>query len=783
MNFLMRRSGHALLLLAGFLMTAEVHAAVSTADAEFFESRIRPVLAEHCFECHSSSAKALKGGLRLDTIQGIRAGGDSGELFSDDPQRNSRILEAVRYEELEMPPSGRLPDAVIRDFEEWARLGAPLPANGAPESADQTMTNQATSALWSFAPLLPRASIFNHASISLASSPVDALIQARLNENRLKANPRANAQTLLRRLYFDTQGLPPPPEFARRYASGMSANSYLQEVDRALASPAFGERWGRRWLDLARYADTNGADENMAMPQAWRYRDYVIDSLNADKPYDQFIIEQLAGDLLAPSSDESIQSERLIATGFLALGPKMLAEQDKEKMILDIVDEQITVTSRAFLGLSMECARCHDHKFDPIETEDYYAMAGVFRSSKTMANTNHVSRWVEKPLPSAKNQQATHRWKQRLEDLQSQIQTLKEHSSERERLEDLQQEHKRLKSEGPHTEKAMVVLDGTPTNLPVHVRGNHLNLKGDPIPRGAPDFWSNLDLAPEIPAHGSGRLELARWIAHPKNPLTARVVVNRIWQGYFGAGLVATPSDFGRRGADPTHPKLLDFLARELIEGGWRLKRIHRLILESEAYQRSSRPNEIAESLDPENRWLWRRNRRRLEAEPIRDALLAVSNQLQTAADARIPQQMASDNGYYRHDPSRFNATTRAVYLPIVRARNYEMFSTFDYVNASASVGARSSTIAPQQALFMMNSEEVETAAQAIAMETLREAPDLTTRIERVFYRLFSRAPRPSENELIRGYLEKSPSAMSEQEQWTSIARALLGRNEFIFIP
>jgi len=646
---------------------------------------------------------------------------------------------------------------------------------------------QPTEPHWAFQPL-PPAEQLGEPALNSSGSPIDFLIQARLEQRGLKANEPADQHTLIRRASYDLTGLPPTIEDIAAFVSDTSADAYQKLIDRLLASPAYGERWGRYWLDLARYADSNGADENMAHPNAWRYRDYVIRSFNQDKPYDRFLREQLAGDLLPATGDPTADLDQLIATGFLALGPKMLAEQDKDKMLIDVVDEQIDVVSKTFMGLTMSCARCHDHKFDPVSQQDYFALAGVFSSTKTMANTNHVSRWVETVLELPGNAELIAKHEHQLAEKKSELAVLEadtEAEDRDKRLKELKEQLKKLESGGAPLPKAMTVKDGQPVDLAVHVRGNHLSPVDEPTARGVNGLFVECLSSPTIGSTNSGRLELADWLTDPRHPLTARVMVNRIWQGHFGAGLVRSPSNFGLRGEPPTHPKLLDWLAREFISTGWSVKQMHRTIMLSGAYRRSSQTDPAQAVADPENLYLARQNRRRLEAEPIRDALLFVSGKLDQSGDRSLGK-LETNTEYYRAEKGSFEKLTRAVYLPVVRANGYDMFATFDAADPAVHHQHRATTIVPSQALFMLNSELAFNAARDLAAGIAENSAQKTeARLNDLYLRLFGRPARPQEAELLLGELRSDSgagAAVPLPADWERICRVLLAANEFVYV-
>jgi hypothetical protein len=639
---------------------------------------------------------------------------------------------------------------------------------------------------WAFQPLATAEQIGVSAARS-SGSPIDILVQARLKRHGLKANGPADKHTLIRRVSFDLTGLPPTPEEIDNFVSDPSPAAFPKLIDRLLASPAYGERWGRYWLDLARYADSNGADENMAHPNAWRYRDYVIRSFNQDKPYDRFLREQLAGDLLPASGDAAADIDQLIATGFLALGPKMLAEQDKDKMLIDVVDEQIDVVSQTFMGLTISCARCHDHKFDPVSQQDYFALAGVFSSTKTMANTNHVSRWVETVLELPGNDEIIAEHERQLTARKAELAAVEaeEKSEERDkRLKELKEQLKKLESDGAPLPKAMTVKEGQPVDLAVHVRGNHLSPVDTPTARGVNGLFSECLSSPTVGSSNSGRLELAEWLTDPRHPLTARVMVNRIWQGHFGSGLVRSPSNFGLRGEPPTHPQLLDWLAREFISTGWSVKHMHRTIMLSAAYQRSSQADPAQTVADPDNIYLARQNRRRLEAEPIRDALLFVSGRLDQSGDRSLGK-LETNKEYYRAEQESFEKLTRAVYLPVVRANGYEMFATFDAADPAVHHQQRATTIVPSQALFMLNGELAFNAARDLAAGiTENPAGETEARLNDLYLRLFGRPVRPQEAALLLGEFpaDNEEGANPTIADWERICRVLIAANEFVYV-
>ncbi|MEM8865261.1 MAG: DUF1549 domain-containing protein [Planctomycetota bacterium] len=554
----------------------------SAEQADFFEQHIRPVLAANCYECHSAEADILHGGLRVDTREGLLAGGDSGPAVTPGDVDDSLLLDALRHDSFEMPPAGKLPDHVIANFAHWIRTGAYDPREAEPADAnprelrrDDGILNridyEAGRQHWAFQPPTEQTPPPVRQA-DWVRTPIDTFVLARLEAAYLTPSAEASRQTLLRRLKFDLLGLPPTPEELDAFLADTEPGAYERLVDRLLASPHYGERWGRHWLDVVRYSDSNGLDENYHFGFAWRYRDYVVRALNEDKPYDEFLTEQLAGDLLAQRSEYQADADRyadaMTATTMLAIGPKMQAERDNEKRVMDTLDELIDVTSQAFMGLSVACARCHHHKFDPISTNDYYAMAGLFRCCAGEEGKRRDT--VALPADQAAD---FHRLEQRRQSLQTEddamgvklramLQQVAEQPDDVETL--LQQIDELKANRAPiKQEKARVLQQleafpmvhtmhhGTPRDVPVHIRGNHMNVAKKTTPRGMLPLLTHAAEAPDIPTDEPGRLQLAEWLTDPQHPLTARVMVNRIWQGHFGQGLVRTPNDFGYRGSPP----------------------------------------------------------------------------------------------------------------------------------------------------------------------------------------------------------------------------------------
>jgi hypothetical protein len=792
---------------------------ISESAIRFFESEIRPLLAEHCYECHNDNKQ--ENDLRLDTFAGITQGGAAGPVFVAGKPEQSLLITAIGYDDtsLQMPPDGKLPSHEIGLLSKWIEMGAPHPdASSTIVQVQQAIDIEAGRQFWSFQPLqkptLPK--IFDS---SWPQSPIDLFVIDRLQRTGIQPNPLADKRTLIRRATFDLTGLPPTIEEVQNFLNDVSPDAFARVVDRLLASPAYGIRWGRHWLDVARYADSNGLDENLHYGNAWRYRDYVIDAWNADQPFDEFVLEQLAGDLLE-TADQSTRNRHLIATGFLSLGPKVLAESDLQKMELDIIDEQVDSLSRSLMGLTIGCARCHDHKFDPIRSYDYYALAGIFKSTRTMQEFKRIAPWWEHPIPNAEEASAIANHAIREQRMQRELDTLitcslnstNDESSLPndvvQQLAFLRAELKTLQESKPQVATAMGVQESDAIqDLPIHIRGSYLTL-GETAHRGFPEVLltstananstgtgnatADSKLA-KIAPQSSGRLELARWLTSDQHPLTSRVIVNRIWRWHFGTGIVATTDNFGRMGELPVNQALLDWLGCFLQEHDWSIKELHREILLSSTYQQSSVANLNSLALDPENRLQWRFSPRRLEAEALRDAMLkigAIDDDQMGGTLVTIPNR----EFFFNHtsmDATRYDSHRRSVYLPVVRNHLYDMFSLFDFNDAGSVVGDRStSTVAPQ-ALFLLNSDLTQAAAEGLSRRVCQTATADHDRISLIYQAVFSRPA--SEHEIARGiaFLERASqmqqepnasAAEQETDAWTLFCQTVFASNEFAYL-
>ncbi len=912
------------LLAASAPLAAQTAAAPTREQLEFFEARVRPVLAEHCWKCHGP--KKQMSGLRLDSRAALLQGGDDGPAVVPGHPEKSALIRAVRHAgPLKMPPKGKLPPQAVADLAAWIKMGAPWPAAQPPavaKSADAWRTH------WAFQPVrdppLP--------AVRAADWPrtsVDRFILSALEAKGLTPSPAADRRTLIRRATFDLLGLPPTPEEVEAFMKDAAPDAYERLIDRLLASPHYGERWGRYWLDVARYADTKGYVffEDANFPWAWTYRDYVIRAFNEDRPYDRFLLEQLAADRLPHGGD----NRPLAALGFLTLGARLMNNQH------DILDDRIDVVTRGLMGLTVGCARCHDHKYDPIPTRDYYSLYGVFascaepevppvveqpprtreyiafdrelkarqgklvefrkaqhaalvRGARTRAadyllaahaqrdqpntqdfmliadgsdlNPTMILRWKtclertrktrhpvfalwhaladlhEKdfagraatvcadlrarpdparpvnPLvlaafakPPQSMAEAARRYGALLGEAEKAWQELRKCSPdatglpapEREelrrvlygsdtaadvkpwelndlelfpdrasqgKLQELRRALEQWRTGGPGAPPRAMVLEDlpAPVNPRVFVRGNPNNL-GESVPRQFVGVLAGERRRPFT--DGSGRLELARAIASRDNPLTARVLVNRVWLHHFGQGLVRTPSDFGLRSDPPSHPDLLDHLATTFVKEGWSIKKLHKLILLSRAYRQRSDDRPECKAVDPENLLVWRMNRRRLDFEATRDALLAVAGRLDRAVGGPSVRNIMAPG-----------ASRRTLYGFLDRLNVPGLYRTFDFPSPDATSPQRDVTTVAPQALFLMNNPFVlDAAAHVLRRSEIRGASDTSGKVERLYRLLYGRGPNAEEMSLAREYLGAAPAVV-----WQRYVQALLLANEFVFV-
>jgi hypothetical protein len=830
---------------------------LSKEGVEFFERKVRPILVSQCYQCHSEQAKKLAGGLRLDTRVGMLKGGASGEpaIVPGAPEK-SLLIKAIRYTDpkLQMPMGVQLPEQVIRDFETWIKMGAPdlREAEGGTVTSSNKEPYDFNEArkFWAFQPLKTVAvpAVNNQAWVK---TPIDNFILAKLEEKHLAPVADADNLTLLRRATFDLTGLPPTPREVDEFLNDSSSDAFAKVVDRLLSSTAYGEKWGRHWLDLVRYADTAGCNSDFPVPSAYKYRNYVIDAFNRDKPYDQFIREQIAGDLL-PSATEAERQEKIVATGYIAIS-RRFGSRDVDDNLM--IDDTIDNLGKAFLGLSLNCARCHDHKFDPLPQRDYYALYGIFKSTRYAFPGTEIYRHPHSLIPLTKGAAAEplEKYQNEVRDLDLKIEALQvernfvrgrqreketaanvlaqkagrtvkldqlgriiaegklieEDHDDRNRymgeastrsVEEIEAELSKVKlrlSEllnPPNVERAYAVSEGEGADARLHRKGDLKNL-GEVVPRG---FLQILGGA-RLPANykGSGRRELANWIADANNPLTARVIVNRIWLHHFGKGLVPTPNDFGVRGLAPTHPELLDYLAAQFIADGWSFKKMHRRMMLSHVYQLASSEQHVAaanpQSVDTNNTYLRRFNQRRLAAEEIRDAMLAVSGALDRTINGAHPFPPERDWRYSQHNPfvATYEHNGRGVYLMQQRIRAHPQLSIFDGADTNAAIGERVPSTTPLQALFMMNDPFVHKQADLFAVRVGMAYADDAKRIEYAYRLAFGRKPTAAERAKGLAYLRDIRTDLSElntpdeaqtRATLASYLRVLLSSSEFIFV-
>ncbi len=874
------------------LLLAALPLAAQTESLEFFEKKVRPVLAERCQTCHG--AKVQMGGLNLATGAGSPGAG--------------RLYEALLYSgKVKMPPAGKLPAAELAVLKTWIDQGAAWP------SRPPLVSEPAAAATrhWSFEPVAspqpPKVKLE-----SWIRDPIDRFLLAALEAKGLQPAAPASRLALLRRVTYDLTGLPPTPGEIGAFLADASPAAYAKVVDRLLASPRYGERWGRHWLDVARLADSTGMDEDNLYPHAWRYRDFVVDSFNRDTPIDRFIHQQIAGDLL-PAASKQERGRNLTATGLLALGPRALAQQDRLQEVYDIVDEQIDTVSKVFLGLTVACARCHDHKFDPILTRDYYALASIFASTRQFRNygrpgsisymhyepldadaharyelhrrtmfakqlemedalaedlgretaplrqkiaasmeaawkvihrnaaagdeatargldIGHLEGWVkwlrtaelekfdqaaedtiaqtaagyekEYGESAAKWDQSLENWRSRYAREVAQDRALPDRPKpdpkahpffarttfdggpmdvpEPSRAALLRQEWEQLKKTLPE-EPALVsaVTDGPSINQRIFVRGN-LHNPGEAVAKGFPIVLAG-ENQPAI-ASGSGRLELAQWLTSAANPLTARVFVNRVWQGHFGDALVRSVSNWGTTGEKPSNPELLDYLAREFTSAGWSLKALHRRILLSSAYQMGTHASPEARAADPANRLLSRFPRTRLSIEEIRDSLLALDDSLDTAMGGTL----LVTSGGKRQKVDADEVRRRTLYLPVRRGSIPPLLAAFDFGDATTPGEARTRTNVAPQALFLRNSKFAVEHARGLASRLLADsALNDARRIERAYLMTLTRAPEPAEVDEALSYIAALEKRLTEKDArltaWQSFCHILVSSNEFLY--
>lgn len=860
---------------------SDVSATEDPKGIEFFEKRIRPVLVKHCYECHSSESGKSKGGLVVDSRDGLLKGGDGGPAIVPGEPASSLLIQAIRYEDknIAMPPpkhGGKLADVIIHDFEQWVAMGAPDPRKSGGNgnvSQDDGRAWEDSKKWWAWQPP-QRAEVPAVKNVSWPKTDIDRFILAALESKGILPVRDADKLTLLRRVTFDLTGLPPTPQEIVSFLHDDSENAFEKVVDRLLDSSRFGEYWGRHWLDIARYAESTGKDVNLVYPYAWRYRDYVIESFNKDKPFDVFLREQIAGDLL-PANNDAQRAEQLTATGFLALGAKSVNEANPRQFALDLADEQIDTVTQAFLGITMACARCHDHKFDPFTQKEYYAMAGIFLSTDTRygtffaAQNRNSSKLIELPKGVVKSNPGWQKLsREELQQKRSELDRLKreadslaaatfgDHSRgmggrqprnqqlllllRMNQIGLLEAELQSYDENGEPLPLVMGVLDQPVKRSPqntnrretpryasstpeqaiasrylerdgrfsrppefqtigdssLYIRGE-VNQPGGKVSRGFPAMLTH-EPPQAIPADSSGRLELAGWMLAESNLLTARVMVNRVWQWLFGQGLVGTPDNFGSTGSKPSNQALLDTLAVQFREDGWSVKKLIRNIVLSRIYQISTDYHEDNFRVDPDNELLWRMNKRRLDAESIRDAILSASGQLDLTPPVGSPIAEKGNGpvGVFQQFPGAgipeellVNAgeisKARSVYLPIARGMIPDALAVFDFAEPSFVTGKRDVTNVPEQALYMLNSSMMANAAEKLARRILKNYPSSSAIKQRVSYAYMltlSRPPNEVEEKYVLDFINRTCREQDELSAWISLSRVLLASAEFRYL-
>ena len=771
-----------LLSFLAFVALLSQGPAWSMSPNEFFETKIRPVLVDSCYKCHGGDKTSS--GLRVDAREHLIAGGDRGPAVIPGDASNSLLLQVMQrtHADLAMPPKQELSGEVVADFQRWIEKGATWPESVAPQAESE-------GSHWAFLPIanvdVPQGDDFRSAH------PIDRFIEARQKELGLNPGRRADRRTLIRRASCDLTGLTPSWDRTRRFIADHRPEAFDELVDELLASPQYGERWGRHWLDLARYADTAGENSDYPIPQAHLYRDYVIDALNADKPYDTFIQEQIAGDIIAQEGSSEKYAERVIATGFIAQA-KRFGTGDLEDMHL-IIEDTLDTIGKVVLGLGLRCARCHDHKYDPTTTEDYYGLYGIFQSTayphpggesvreqRYFVSTMHPSELARAEKEYfAQHADEIGRLKQLIESKQD----VEANKAALAAIEDNVQS--RL------APVAYAVKEGKVTDSPIQHGGNPYR-KGNVVKRRFPAFLS-AGVHSDIPSDSSGRLQFAQWLTDSKNPLTARVMVNRIWQFHFGKPIVPTPSNFGLQGTLPTHPELLDWLALQFIKNDWSIKAMHRLIMSSETYQFAAENDAHNAAIDSGNAYYWRFDRRRLDAESIRDSMLLLGGNLDLTRPEAHPFPSKDQWKWTAHRQFKavYPSSHRSVYLMVQRLHPHPFLSIFNGPDTSASTAMRDRSTVPIQALFMANSEFVEEQARGLAQSLLETDVNSQQRIDRVYEQVFLRSPSEPELRRAASYIEDYVRLLAEEGvpvgqhellAWTSFSRTLMTSNEFLFV-
>jgi hypothetical protein len=753
---------------------------VASEQAEFFETKVRPLLVSKCYSCHTASQS---GGLRLDSRDAMMKGGKDGAVVDLSHPDASLLVKAIHYQDasLQMPPAKQMEPAEVAVLEEWIKGGAFWPGGSSKPSGLKVTAKDRE--FWAYK--VPVAPAVPEVAGKWAYNDLDRFILANLNANKIRPVRDADKRTLQRRVTFDLTGLPPTPQEVSAFMADKSRDAYPKLVERLLASKAYGERWGRIWLDVVRYSDTSSNSADFPIPDIYKYRDYVVQAFAQDKPYDRFIREQIAGDLL-PASSEAEHWQNVIATGYLA------DTNITEDPISDAVDN----IGHAFLGTTLACARCHDHKFDPVPTADYYGIYGVLASTHFATTGTEEVRYQRGLIyrdPKVVESQEYKDFEEQLKPIADSIAAVITLPYFDDILPLLQARRMALFQNAPHFETAYAVSEGKPHDERIQYYGSKKDL-GDEVPRHFLQVLGNSGLP--TGTKGSGRLEMANWVASPENPVTARVMVNRIWQGHFGRGIVATPNDFGSRGALPSNQQLLDYLATQFVAKGWSIKAMHRMILLSHTYQLSSDDSAAAEQVDAENKYLWRHSRTRMDAEEVRDAMLATSGKLDTSPAGPQPFPPEYEWNYSGHAPFHavYETNHRTLYVMAQRSRRHPYLGLFDGANPSISVATRDTSVTPLQALYFMNAAFPKDCAMALAKQLDSPGSSDREEIREAFVTIYGRPPDAQEADASVKFVQQGNAIYSSHnpadadqrnahtEALSNLIQALYASNEFMFL-
>lgn len=780
----------------------------------FFEKRVRPLLVTKCYECHSAESKEVQGELLVDSRATLLRGGVTGAAVVPGDLDHSLLIEAVRYknEAMQMPPDAKLSEAEIADLEQWIKMGAPDPRSTATKHHGKQIDLEAARQFWSLKPIV-RPAIPEVRKDEWPRSDIDRFILHKIEQQGFSPATDADKRTLIRRATYDLTGLPPTVTEVNDFLADTSPEAFATVIDRLLKSPRYGERWGRHWLDVVRYADTAGDNSDFPIPQIHRYRDWVIEAFNRDLPYNEFVRDQLAGDLRGGKTEEQ-RIERLVATGYIANSRRFGSRVDDYPQHLTIEDT-LDNLGRTFLGLTISCARCHDHKFDPITIRDYYGLFGIFHSTRypwpgieleqkqrdfvPLVEPEKIAEMAEAAKVRAAEQTRLDEEVKRLKSLIEKTKSDKSKNGDaaadnktaaEEELKEAERVAREFAEQPPLFETAYAVADAIPEDVAVQLKGDPAH-PGDVVPRRFLTVLGGQELLTDVEV--SGREQLADWILAIDNPLTARVMVNRIWQHHFGRGIVPTPNDFGKQGKPPTHPELLDYLASQFRADGWSIKSLHRRIMLSRTYQQSSVRDPDAITKDPINENLAGFPRRRLDAEAIRDTLLSLGGNLDLSAAGPHPFPSAYTWKFTQHNPFKavYETNRRSVYLMTQRIQRHPFLAIFDGADPSTSTATRMSTTTPLQALYLLNDPFVHDQSNRIAERIVGHANGNEERITLLYQLLFTREPLVDEVNEATNFLHNAQQLLLESkltdkevevEPFRALVRSMIRLNEFVYL-